>query len=872
MMSFSRRLSLLFICLFCVAAATRGFRISGTIEEYGTKKAIGGVVVKVKYNGRILAYSVCGKDGTFSFEVPDSVTVAAVVEFSGRRYASRTIKASEIGTDRNVYLQPQSSELAEVIVRPVTVREKGDTLIYNVDAIRNISDRTIEDVIARLPGISISGGQISYNGEPINRFYIEGLDGLGGNYSIATKNIRAEDVNSIDLYENHEPRQVVRDRSLSKNAALNIRLKKRSLLKPAGHIAGGSGKRGNVAAWMAKAFGMLVAPGAQIYFDAAGNNFGIPAGKGGNYSSPLQLPVSNMLNISAVESINIPASLYVKSRTARSSASFAVKTGKYGTLRGTIGYGYLRSGSDGTSITVYPLSDGMNERQLTQTGHDLRRHQGGALNISYEHNAPRLYINDELTAGISFKRNSSFISAEPGGNIIQRLDNNDVVINNRLEVISRSDSHIWKGNMSLDLHNMPVNSILARNPVSESMIACQSARAEGFRIDASTDFGWNVGSQSTIGLTLKIRDEYMSIGTSGQRGAALEPTGTNTPRGNTAEAALGSSYRLASKGLSFETGLPFELIIRNFRSLADSKRYDKATVHFAPYASISLRLPHEVKGNMSLNFSRSYSGIENFITAPIITSYRSEIIPGTGFPSASSLWNASTAWSWRRIPAGFLTSLTINLMGRESEKMISADISDKDISTRYADIKNRLTRFNSVLSLSKLLLGQRATLKLDLAYSLSSNRMIRNGDNIPVKNSQISAAISFSAPLFSDRLAIKPALMMNISRQNSDNVFSRTSRIWQAVFPMTGLIFKGLDVTVSPDFRSNPFYGSRRMNVFILDMNARYRVKQWEFEIRLNNLTDRRTYSVENCNDLIYTYREVKLSGMDALLSIRYNF
>lgn len=62
------------------------------------------------------------------------------------------------------------------------------------------------------------------------------------------------------------------------------------------------------------------------------------------------------------------------------------------------------------------------------------------------------------------------------------------------------------------------------------------------------------------------------------------------------------------------------------------------------------------------------------------------------------------------------------------------------------------------------------------------------------------------------------------------------------------------------------------MNVFILDMNARYRVKQWEFEIRLNNLTDRRTYSVENCNDLIYTYREVKLSGIDALLSIRYNF
>lgn len=829
-------------------------------------------MVKGKLNSRILTFCFSKKDGRFSIDLPDSVREKAIVEFSARGYTSKTLMASEITESQTVCLQPQSSELEEVIVRPVTVREKGDTLIYNVDAIRNISDRTIEDVIARLPGVSVNNGRISYNGEPINRFYIEGLDGLGGNYSVASQNIRAEDVSTIDLYENHEPKQVIRDRSLSKNAALNIRLKKRSLLKPTGHIAGGSGKKGSGAAWMGKAFGMLVSPGTQFYFDGAGNNFGISTGKGGSYSSALKFPVSKLLDPSVVESVNVPSRLYKKSLGAGSSANFALKTGKYGTLRGNVGYGYLRSCADGSSLTVYPLSDGAAERRLSQNGHDFRRSQTAALNLSYEHNGPQLYLKDEVIAGISFNREKSSLIADPGGEIGQSLENNDIAVSNRLELISRSESRVWQGNVDIDYHNIPVNSLYARDILTGGMIVSQSARAEGFRVEASTNFDWNIGKRSTLGLTMRIRDEYLSVNTAGVRGPDPESAGTNTPRGNTAEVALGPSLRSAWKGVTLELGLPFEMIGRNFSSLSKEKDYNRINFHFAPYATLGFKFPHEIKGNIGVNFSRSYSGLENFITDPILTNYRSQIIAGTGIPYASSLWKASTGWSWRRIPAGFLASLSIDLMSVESDRMRSTDISADDISSGFLEIKNRLTGFSSVLSMSKLLLGQRATLKLDVSYSLTANRMVRNGFEIPVHSSQISAALSFSAPLLADRLAIKPALMMNISRQNSDNVFSRTSRIWQAVFPMTGLIFKGLDVTVSPDFRSNPLYGSRRMNVFILDMNARYRVKQWEFEIRLNNLTDRRTYSVENCNDLIYTYREVKLSGMDALLSIRYNF
>lgn len=54
-----------------------------------------------------------------------------------------------------------------------------------------------------------ASGKISYQGKAISKFYIEGLDMLGGQYGLATKNIKADDVASVQVYENHQPIRVL---------------------------------------------------------------------------------------------------------------------------------------------------------------------------------------------------------------------------------------------------------------------------------------------------------------------------------------------------------------------------------------------------------------------------------------------------------------------------------------------------------------------------------------------------------------------------------------------------------------------------------------------------------------------------------------
>ena len=73
--------------------------------------------------------------------------------------------------------------IKEIIVKAPKVRVQGDTITYDVRLFSKEGDRSIGDVLRRMPGIKTNeNGQVSYNGTPINRFYIENSDMLEGQY------------------------------------------------------------------------------------------------------------------------------------------------------------------------------------------------------------------------------------------------------------------------------------------------------------------------------------------------------------------------------------------------------------------------------------------------------------------------------------------------------------------------------------------------------------------------------------------------------------------------------------------------------------------------------------------------------------------
>lgn len=81
-----------------------------------------------------------------------------------------------------------------------------------------------------MPGIEVKAdGQITYNGQWINEFYIEGLDMLGGNYGVATRNIDANDIGSVQVLQNHQDVKLLQGVKSGNAPAMNIKLKQNAL-------------------------------------------------------------------------------------------------------------------------------------------------------------------------------------------------------------------------------------------------------------------------------------------------------------------------------------------------------------------------------------------------------------------------------------------------------------------------------------------------------------------------------------------------------------------------------------------------------------------------------------------------------------------
>lgn len=172
--------------------------------------------------GSIVSFTATNSKGFFSLK-NDEGRQAALIEFRHMGFATVSMPVGKFRNGQPVVMKEATYTLKEVKVKPQKIRQSGDTLNYLVGSFRREQDRSIADVIARMPGLEVgTDGRIMYQGKGINRFYIEGLDLMGGKYAVASGNIDAGKVKKVQVLENHQPVKMLKDVKFSDQAALNI--------------------------------------------------------------------------------------------------------------------------------------------------------------------------------------------------------------------------------------------------------------------------------------------------------------------------------------------------------------------------------------------------------------------------------------------------------------------------------------------------------------------------------------------------------------------------------------------------------------------------------------------------------------------------
>lgn len=190
-----------------------------------TKEPVSNVRVTLSHNvsGAIVAYSFSKVDGTFELKVTGK-SLPLKLEVSAMGYQAESLLLDEWPNGLLlIAIKEGLIELNEVKVVAPVVSIKGDTLNFMTNKLSKEGDRSIEEVIKRIPGIEVAAsGEIRYNDTPINALYIDGKNILDEKYSLATKNLKPSLISMVQIFENHQPIKALKGFTPSESAAVNL--------------------------------------------------------------------------------------------------------------------------------------------------------------------------------------------------------------------------------------------------------------------------------------------------------------------------------------------------------------------------------------------------------------------------------------------------------------------------------------------------------------------------------------------------------------------------------------------------------------------------------------------------------------------------
>jgi hypothetical protein len=206
----------------------------GSVTDEESGEPVAGAIVQA-VDGK--SYTFTTNDGRFSLKGE-----ARQIRVQSMGYRSIVVDVSE--SPMHIKMKPEATQLKDVIIKAPDIIQKSDTLVYSMSKWAQKQDRNIADVLRRLPGVEVAeNGSIKYNGEPINKFYIDGSDFVNDRYGVATNNISPDDVSSVEIMENHQPVKVLEGLEFSQQAGLNIKLKEAARARWIGILNGGMGAK-----------------------------------------------------------------------------------------------------------------------------------------------------------------------------------------------------------------------------------------------------------------------------------------------------------------------------------------------------------------------------------------------------------------------------------------------------------------------------------------------------------------------------------------------------------------------------------------------------------------------------------------------------
>jgi hypothetical protein len=224
-----QKIILLFVILLSTFSFSQTIKFDGFIEDNAKNPLEMANVMAVNSSTKSMdAYAITNDKGKFALNLKPNTNYTIKVSFLGMKSKEIEITTESIPISKTIFLEDGETNLKDVeIVREMPVSIKGDTIVYNADSFKSGTERKLEDVLKKLPGVEVNkDGEIEVEGKKVTKLMVEGKDFFDGDTKLGVKNIPADAIDKIQVLRNYNEVGALKGLGNDQdNVAMNIKLK-----------------------------------------------------------------------------------------------------------------------------------------------------------------------------------------------------------------------------------------------------------------------------------------------------------------------------------------------------------------------------------------------------------------------------------------------------------------------------------------------------------------------------------------------------------------------------------------------------------------------------------------------------------------------
>jgi hypothetical protein len=189
-----------------VQAQSNNVTIKGTVvDTSGNALGFSSILLLIPADSTLVTYVLANDKGEFTFKSVARQPYLLKATFVSYLPYQELIEPTQadILTVENIALKPLIRELYEVVIRtakaPISI--KGDTIEYDTSKFKVPPGSTVEDLLRKLSGVEVmQDGTVRAQGEEVRQVTVDGKSFFGGDPKMATKNLEADAVEKVQIY------------------------------------------------------------------------------------------------------------------------------------------------------------------------------------------------------------------------------------------------------------------------------------------------------------------------------------------------------------------------------------------------------------------------------------------------------------------------------------------------------------------------------------------------------------------------------------------------------------------------------------------------------------------------------------------------